>query len=185
MCQALALPPSKKYQSDGGPGTRDLADLLARNSLRASRTDNQRRMFDYLVYNVAIGATDAHAKNFSVLLSATDIRLAPLYDVASILPYDRDPGLKSAMKIGDSWQLAKVSDSDWAVVGSQLGLSRDEAIERARALRARVPAAVHEAAGESQIPDSLRDRAVHIADLVTAHIDGQRDTWGRIVVSPG
>ena len=38
--------------------------------------------------NYLIGATDAHAKNHSLLLIAPDdIRLAPLYDVASIAPY--------------------------------------------------------------------------------------------------
>ncbi|WP_297148780.1 HipA domain-containing protein [uncultured Ellagibacter sp.] len=38
--------------------------------------------------NYLIGATDAHAKNHSLLLVAPDdIRLAPLYDVASIAPY--------------------------------------------------------------------------------------------------
>jgi serine/threonine-protein kinase HipA len=180
MCQALAVPPGKKYQSDGGPGVRDLAELLTRNSQRGSRTDNQQRMFDYLVYNVAIGATDAHAKNFSILLGAGDIRLAPLYDVASILPYDQDPRLRSALKIGDTWELAKVSGADWAAVGSKLGLGRDAAIQRARDLRARIPTAIQQAAAETQIPERLRDRAIRIADLVSAHVEDRRDVWGRL-----
>jgi serine/threonine-protein kinase HipA len=180
ICQALAVPPGKKYQSDGGPGVRDLAELLTRNSQRGSRTDNQQRMFDYLVYNVAIGATDAHAKNFSILLGAGDIRLAPLYDVASILPYDQDPRLRSALKIGDTWELAKVSGADWAAVGSKLGLGRDAAIQRARDLRARIPTAIQQAAAETQIPERLRDRAIRIADLVSAHVEDRRDVWGRL-----
>jgi serine/threonine-protein kinase HipA len=180
MCQALAVPPGKKYQSDGGPGVRDLAELLTRNSQRESRTDNQQRMFDYLVYNVAIGATDAHAKNFSILLGAGDIRLAPLYDVASILPYDQDPRLRSALKIGDTWELARVSDADWAAVGSKLGMGRDAGVQRARDLRARIPTAIQQAAAETQIPERLRDRAIRIADLVSAHVEERRDAWGRV-----
>lgn len=43
---------------------------------------------EIIFFNYLIGATDAHAKNHSLLLVAPDdIRLAPLYNVASIAPY--------------------------------------------------------------------------------------------------
>jgi len=184
MCQALSVHPALKYQADGGPGVPQLADLLASNGLSASRRDNQRRLFDYLVYNVTIGATDAHAKNYSVLLNSTDIRLAPLYDVASILPYNLEPGLRSAMKIGQTWEMAKVSESDWAAVGRRLGLSRDESIHRARSIRLDVPKAIHQAANEPAVPSALKEGAARIAELITAHAEGNRDAWGRVAVSP-
>ena len=38
-----------------------------------------------LVFNWLIAGTDAHAKNYGLVLSATNARLAPLYDVASAL----------------------------------------------------------------------------------------------------
>ena len=182
LCQALSVPPSKKYQSDGGPGVQQIGQLLATNGLQASRQANLHRMFDYLVYNVAIGATDAHAKNFSILLSARDIRLAPLYDVASMLPYDQESQLQSAMKIGSTWRMAAVSDTDWVAVGQRFGLSADDAVDRARTVRARIPSAVSEAAGEAGIPEPLRERAYWIAELITAHIEDRRDRWGRVDV---
>ena len=46
-----------------------------------------RRFADALAWNWIIGGTDAHAKNYSLLLSGSDVRLAPLYDIASALPY--------------------------------------------------------------------------------------------------
>ncbi len=46
------------------------------------------RFADALIWNWLIGGTDGHAKNYSVLLADDDVRLAPLYDVASALPYD-------------------------------------------------------------------------------------------------
>jgi len=183
LCQALSVHPIKRYQSDGGPEVGDIADLFARTMSSRSRQDNARRLFDYLVYNVAIGATDAHAKNFSVLLGATGVvRLAPLYDVATILPYDRAPNLKSAMKIGDTWELGKVSTKDWTTVGARLGIPRDEAVHRAETVRAAVPAAFQTAATENAVPNALRDRAAYIAELVTAHVEGRRDQWGRVAV---
>lgn len=182
LCQALSVPPSKKYQSDGGPGLQQIGELLAANGLPSSRQGNARQMFDYLVYNVAIGATDAHAKNFSVLLGSRDIRLAPLYDVASMLPYDQESHLQSAMKIGHTWRMSAVTEADWAAVGKRFGLHEDEAINQARAVRARIPSAFFQAAAEDGIPAPLRDRAHWIADLIIAHVEDRRDPWGRIDV---
>ncbi len=166
LCQALSVPPGKKYQSDGGPGIAQIGQLLSRNGLHASRQRDLRLFFDYLVYNVTIAATDAHAKNFSILLSASDIRLAPLYDVASFLPYDQDSRLQSAMKIGEHWDMVRVTENDWAAVGARLGMTRDEAIGRMRQLRTQIPAAFATAASEPGIPDSLRDQAQRIAELI-------------------
>lgn len=184
MCQALSVPPIKKYQEDGGPGVRQIGDLLTRSSLSASRPENLRRMFDYLVYNAAIAATDAHAKNYSVLLGSRDIRLAPLYDVATMLPYDQERGLKSAMMIGKTWDMAAVTDNDWAITGGRLGLSAGEAIARAQAIKERIPAAFDQAIQEEKVPASLRLRARWIADLVTAHVQNRRDRWGKLDVAP-
>jgi serine/threonine-protein kinase HipA len=183
ICQALSVPPSKKYQSDGGPGIREIGNLLASSGL-APRQNNLRRMFDYVVFNVSIAATDAHAKNFSILLSSRDVRLAPLYDVASILPYHQEPGLRSAMKIGHTWELTKVTDQDWVTVGQQLGLTSEEAVSRAASVRQRIPGAFHQAASEDQVPARLRRRATWIADLITAHVEGRFDTWGKVDVPP-
>lgn len=179
-CQALAVSPSQKYQSDGGPGVRQLGDLLARSGTSKTRRGNQRRLFDYIAFNVAIAATDAHAKNFSLLLGSREVQVAPLYDVASILPYHQEPDLRSAMKIGDTWELAKVSKADWAKAGRQLGLTGDEAVERAEQIYVRVPAAVHQAAEEDSVPDELRPGAQRIADLISSHAEGKRGQWGQI-----
>ena len=48
--------------------------------------DAVRRFADALIWNWLIGGTDAHAKNYSVLLAGDQVRLAPLYDIASALP---------------------------------------------------------------------------------------------------
>lgn len=180
LCQALSVHPTLKYQSDGGPGVGEIADLLRRSMPGRTRRESERRLFDYLVYNVAIAASDAHAKNFSLLLGSSQVRLAPLYDVASILPYDTEPGTKSAMKIGKTWEIAKVTVKDWEMVGTRLGMPRDEAVHRAEELHSRVPEAIHTAANEKQIPELLRGSAVRIADLVTAHVERRRDKWGRV-----
>ncbi|MEV6411189.1 type II toxin-antitoxin system HipA family toxin [Kribbella sp. NPDC051718] len=184
FCQALSISPRKKYQSDGGPGPDQLGDLLASRSLGTHRRDNLQTLFDYLVFNVAIAATDAHAKNFSLLLSSRSVRLAPLYDVASYLPYEHGRGLRSAMKIGTTWEMAAVSEEDWFAVGKRLGLARDESIARMGSIRSQVPAAFHQAAAEPGVPAPLKSRASWIAELVTAQVEGRRDRWGQLDVAP-
>jgi HipA-like protein len=122
--------------------------------------------------------------NFSVLLGSRDIRLAPLYDVATMLPYDQERGLRSAMRIGDTWDMAAVTDKDWAITERRLGLSPDESVSRARAVKGHIPAAFDHAVSEDKIPDSLRRRARWIAELITAHLHNRRNSWGSLDVAP-
>lgn len=58
------------------------------------------RFVDALAFTWIIAGTDAHAKNYSLLLAGPQVRLAPLYDVASALPYDDMylPRLRMAMR---------------------------------------------------------------------------------------
>jgi len=83
-CQALGVPPSRKYQNEGGPGLVDVLTLL-----RGSDTPgaDQATVLKAQVLFWLIGATDGHAKNFSVFLQpGGGYRLTPLYDVLTVLP---------------------------------------------------------------------------------------------------
>lgn len=95
--------PRDKYESDRGPRAVDLVATLRRFGPPSAREENVSRFVDGLLFNYLIGAPDAHAKNYSVLLVGDDVRLAPFYDVAGGLAYERRnlPGLGSAaMAIG-------------------------------------------------------------------------------------
>lgn len=74
LCQALSVHPGGKYQTDGGPGVGDIADLIARLGVD-DRQASAARFFDALVYNVLIAGTDAHAKNYSMLLNGSRAQL--------------------------------------------------------------------------------------------------------------
>ena len=83
-CQALSVPPSRKYQNDGGPGISDILRLLKASDTPAK---DQRRFLKALVVFFLIGATDGHAKNFSIFLGPLGrFRLTPLYDILSAQP---------------------------------------------------------------------------------------------------
>ncbi|WP_400769809.1 type II toxin-antitoxin system HipA family toxin [Methylosinus sporium] len=83
-CQALSVPPSLKYQSDGGPGLVDIAGLLKGSD---TPLDDLRLLLKAQIVFWLLGATDGHAKNFSLRLAAAGrFRLAPLYDIMSTQP---------------------------------------------------------------------------------------------------
>lgn len=83
-CQALSVPPSRKYESDGGPGMARVLDLLK----GSDEPDRDRRLFlKAQIIFCLLGATDGHAKNFSIFLRPGNrFVLAPLYDVMSAQP---------------------------------------------------------------------------------------------------
>ena len=87
-CQALGVPPARKYQSQGGPSAVDILALLQRAD---SPLDDQRDFLKCLILFWLIGATDGHAKNFSIFLRPGGrYGLTPIYDVLSAQPaFDR------------------------------------------------------------------------------------------------
>ncbi|KAB1085071.1 type II toxin-antitoxin system HipA family toxin [Neorhizobium galegae] len=103
MCQALSIPPTKKYQSDGGPGMREIINLLkGSDTPDADITTFMRANIIFWM----LGATDGHAKNFSIFVSPGGrFRMTPLYDVLTAQP-SLDQGqiprkkFKLAMSVG-------------------------------------------------------------------------------------
>lgn len=84
MCQTFGLPSSVKYESDGGPGiARIMAFLMGSSEALKDRYD----FMKFQVFQWLIGATDGHAKNFSVFIQAGgSYRLTPFYDIISAFP---------------------------------------------------------------------------------------------------
>jgi serine/threonine-protein kinase HipA len=133
-CQALGRRPDQKYQNEGGPSAADIVGLLERFS--NDPTDDVLRFVMALAFNWIIAGTDAHSKNFSHLHAhGSAMRLAPLYDLASWLPYERDPNstkVKLAMKIGGSYRLHEIDGVHWRKWADEAGLRGDGVIELVR-----------------------------------------------------
>ena len=66
MCQALGCPPTIKYQSSGGPSLNQILDLLSGSD---RPYDDMMTVFKANLIFWLIGATDGHAKNFSIFLN--------------------------------------------------------------------------------------------------------------------
>ena len=102
--QALSIPPTRKYQSDGGPGVSEIFQLLKGSDIP---DDNLATFMRANIIFWLIGATDGHAKNFSIFLNPGGrFRMTPLYDVLSAQPsldanQIQRKNFKLAMSIGN------------------------------------------------------------------------------------
>lgn len=81
FCQALGYFPGSKYERNntGVPGPK-LPQLFGfvRDIVNVADVT---RLLDYLIFNVIVCNTDAHSKNYSVLITAAGASLTPIYDV--------------------------------------------------------------------------------------------------------
>lgn len=145
ICQALGIMPTRKYQNEGGPEPLNIIELL-----RTYSTDRQADLKTFvgaLGFNWLIAGTDAHAKNFSLLLSDSKVRLAPLYDVASILPYDEFDmrKIKLAMKIGGEYKLDQIGLRQWQKFAREARVNADELIASLASMAKQLPDEVNAA----------------------------------------
>jgi serine/threonine-protein kinase HipA len=127
-----------------------------------------------LIGNYLLGAPDAHAKNYSVILAPSVLALAPLYDIASGLPYEhldddgfprKNDGLRNAaMAIGGERRFGKVARRHWKKFATDAGLDEDWLVATVHAIASIIPDALEEVLSEeqdavdgSELPDRLRE----------------------------
>ncbi len=160
-----------------GDGILRQTTLNAKHFGATSETDVA-HFYRRIDFNWIIGGTDAHAKNYSILIGGSAVRLAPLYDIASILAYaDVDPQkAKLAMKIGDEYRLRYIGLSDWRKLATNIRVDGDQLIDRLRAMALELPdrlsdeIKIMQQAGLNhqiitKLGKILPERAAHVAGL--------------------
>jgi len=176
FCQALGVPPFRKYESDGGPGIPECMELL-----KGSQNAIKDRM-DFFAAQVVfwmLEAIDGHAKNFSLYIHALGrYRLAPLYDILSIAPAVHAGTFEhQKARLAMSWRSKKKHDrietvlprhfiSTASQVGMDVGLCEDllqnlsmkasDVIHRIEAVSKDIPNRVKEPIFESVYKKSLQ-----------------------------
>lgn len=141
-CQALSVPPTRKYQSEGGPGIVEICELLQGSD------EPLRDRADFLKANILfwlIGATDGHAKNFSIaLMPGGRFTMTPLYDVLTVQP-SLDVGqiqikdMKLAMRVGKGrhYKVSEIQGRHFVETGLAAGFSREQVMRVFEDIRAR------------------------------------------------
>ncbi|MEE8524879.1 MAG: type II toxin-antitoxin system HipA family toxin [Thermoanaerobaculia bacterium] len=177
FCQALAIPPERKYQSEGGPSLAQafaLLDACARPAL--DRLELLRRV----LFNCLIGNADAHGKNFALLHRPEGIVLAPAYDIicTSIYPDHTD---RMAMKIGGKSRSVEVLPRHWERFAREVGLAPPRVRRDLIAMAERLPSEARfvadelTASGDAGRP-AVYDQIVHDVEARCEHLRGSFGT---------
>jgi serine/threonine-protein kinase HipA len=156
FCQALGRPPAAKYEHNRsgvkGPSLAEMFELV-----RAHMTAREiTYLLDAVIFNIAIGNVDSHAKNYSILLGPARPTLAPLYDLMS----------------GLSW--ANITQNHAQDIGGK---------QRGRYILARHWRRMAKAAGLAG-PATVR-RVIQVAERVVAELDDSRAEVSAMPTGPG
>jgi serine/threonine-protein kinase HipA len=160
FCQALSVPPGLKYQSLGGPGIIEGLNLLKGSD---TPTEDQKSFLKAQVLFWLIGATDGHAKNFSIYLGRGGrFRLTPVYDVLTAQPslvtrqIERKQ-MKLAMFVGDSrhYRLDEIKGRHFVQTTERAGLPGSLAKEVLEEVAKAADAAITTV--ETQLPRDFPD----------------------------
>lgn len=133
FCQALGKPPSAKYEANRtgipGPALSDMFELAR----RLMPPNDIVRLLDMVVFSVIACNTDAHAKNYSIMIKAGGAGLAPLYDVMCAEVWEHVTR-SLALKIGGENRGDRLKAANWRHFARECGLGPAQVLHRVRAL---------------------------------------------------
>jgi serine/threonine-protein kinase HipA len=175
-CQALSVPPTLKYQNEGGPGMADVLGLL-----RGSDTplEDQAIFFKAQLIYWLIGAPDAHAKSFSLFLGPGGrYRMTPLYDIvtargALVARQIERKQMKMAMSVGDNrhYRFDQIYGRQFVQTAMRVELSKKRATDAIEEVAENAADALETAAGglPTSFPFSLVET---VRNAVLARLGG-------------
>jgi serine/threonine-protein kinase HipA len=146
-CQALGTPPSAKYETNRtgirGPTLKDMFEVTRRH-LPATEII---RLLDLVVLNVLCCNTDAHAKNYSIMIRGNGASLAPIYDIMCGEVWG-NVTKSLAQKIAGKSRGDDLKGKDWQHFARECGLNPRQVLDRVGALARSATAEAEAAASE-------------------------------------
>jgi serine/threonine-protein kinase HipA len=149
-CQALGKPPSAKYESNQtgtrGPTLKDMFDITRRHM---SPTEIV-HLLDMVILNVLTCNSDAHAKNYSIMIRAGNASLAPMYDIMCGEVWE-NVTKNLAQKIAGISRGDHLKKTHWQQFARECGLNPRQVIDRVDVLAKSAIAEAELAASEVAI----------------------------------
>jgi serine/threonine-protein kinase HipA len=132
-CQGLGKPPTAKYETNQtgicGPTLRDMFELTRQRMLPSDIV----RLLDLVIFNVLTCNTDAHAKNYSIMLRGSGASLAPMYGVMCGDVW-KNVTKHMVQKIGGITRADQLTGRHWQQLARECGLNPGEVLGRVAAL---------------------------------------------------
>jgi serine/threonine-protein kinase HipA len=146
-CQALGRYPSDKYETNrtaiAGPTLKDMFDVTRRHMAATEVVS----LLDMAIFNVLACNTDAHAKNYAIMVRAGSASLAPTYDVMCGEVWE-NVTKNLAQHIGGERRGDRLEARHWRQFGRDCGLNPKQVVGRVEALANAVIAQADGAASE-------------------------------------
>ncbi|HIF9306601.1 TPA: type II toxin-antitoxin system HipA family toxin [Photobacterium damselae] len=149
ICQVFGMPSSIKYESQGGPGIAQIMELLMGSS---NALEDRYNFMRFQVFQWLIGATDGHAKNFSIYIDkGGSYRLTPFYDILSAYPLLGGKGLnirklKLAMGLkatkGKKYEISKILPRHFLDTAKDVNFNQDTMQEIINEMKDALPKAM-------------------------------------------
>jgi serine/threonine-protein kinase HipA len=149
LLQALSEPTSIKYQRDGGPSIRQVAEILRDHAARPVEALGFLR--DWQMFNYLVGNWDGHGKNLALLYTFGESvpLLAPFYDLVAIeflnLVRPHSWSRDMAFYIGEHYVPEQITKADWVRFAGDLGMPEKPLLSRLEEFAGRMPEVAREA----------------------------------------
>jgi serine/threonine-protein kinase HipA len=168
LCQAAGVDPKLKYESQGGPGAAACAGLIRQHCGQRDVETFARA----IILNYLIKGSDAHARNYSVLITPGDVRLAPLYDLNATLGFgDAGQANQMAMRVGGEGRFARISTGNWRLFATEVQLPENWVLDQVRTMADQLPEALTTVCVSSDL--------VGVADDTLQRLQEQVEQWCR------
>ena len=147
--QALGIPSANKYEKDHTGYMRKMFELLRQFS--SNPIEDQRKLWDMIVFCYLLGNTDAHIKNFSLLYGKDlrSIRLALAYDLVSTTVYENSTR-EMAFSIGGALLIGEITETSFREAAAEIHIGEKFAAGRYNHICSHFREALREAAAELQ-----------------------------------
>jgi serine/threonine-protein kinase HipA len=181
-CQALGTPPSAKYESNQtgtrGPTMKDMFEITRQHMPPTEIV----RLLDMVILNVLACNSDAHAKNYSIMIRAGNASLAPMYDIMCGEVWE-NVTKNLAQKIASVSRSEHLKRTHWQQFARECGLNPRQVIDRvdvlAKSAIAETELAASEVAampaGNHAILDQTRQAVERRARLLLAQLQELED----------
>jgi serine/threonine-protein kinase HipA len=122
------------------------------------------------IFNWLIEGTDAHAKNYSLLIGPGDeVSLAPLYDLSTQLPYSELIPQRVSMKIGEHYDIARVGLEDWQKIARACAVEEEGVIAMISEMAKAIPDEISAARAQALVDGLSEDTVAPLARKLIRH----------------
>ena len=119
FAQANGIPPGRKYERGTLPGL-DLKALL--DTGRYVSASDVLALLGQVIFNILVANTDAHAKNYSLILPIDAApRLAPLYDASTVLSWPHVVKTYAQSIDGKRRRSDMIAGRHWEAIAREIG----------------------------------------------------------------